>query len=136
MPQRKRRASPQARRFAAIRVGDQLQRAHKTYDDKVAVWYYVVSDLWFDPVAGQDDDTAGRMVAIQMIDPPTGNPMSKKDGHTVRGLASQGFQYATLDFMTHAKVVTAAKADGTVVVGIGLGHVIRRRPKVRGSKPL
>jgi hypothetical protein len=131
IPPRKRRPPSRAVRFADVKVGDQLARTWPNYmnhGDGVVVWHYVVTDLWFDPVAGQRDETAGRMVAIQRIDWRTGNLVDRKEGHTLRGLASQGFRYAGLDYMSQVKAVLAAKAAGDVV-GIGMGHVIRRRPK-------
>jgi hypothetical protein len=127
IPPRKRRKSPRAVRFAEIKVGDQLMQEYRL--DGVQVWYYVVTDLWFDPVAGQDDETAGRMVAIRSICPRTGEPRHRKEPHTLRGLASQGFRYADIDFPAHVQAVKKAIADGEVV-GIGEALVIRRRPKV------
>jgi len=131
MEPRKRRKSPRALRFADLKVGDQLL---KVYSDPIdteqkRTWYYLVTDLWFDPVAGQEDETAGRMVGIAHIDPRTGEPRSRKEATTLRGLASQGYRYSDLDFMTLRKTTIAAAIEGKVV-GIGRGHVIRRRPKI------
>jgi hypothetical protein len=140
IPRRKRRKSPRAVRFAEIKVGDQLMREYRLdgfcsidRKDRVQIWYYVVTDLWFDPCAGQHDETAGRMVAIQSICPRTGDPRPHKEPHTLRGLASQGFHFADIDFLAHAKARNQAMADGAVV-GIGKGHVIRRRPTVPGAR--
>lgn len=133
IPQRKKRKSPRAVRFAEIKAGDQLMRELGVWDARMHVWYYIVTDLWFDPVAGQDDETAGRMVAIRSICPRTGEPRHRKEPHTLRGLASQGFRYADIDFPAHVQAVKEAMADGEVV-GIGKGHVIRRRPKVPGAR--
>jgi hypothetical protein len=130
---RKRRPPGRAVRFAAVKVGDQLARTWPHYlNAGVTVWHYIVTDLWFDPVAGQKDETAGRLVAIQRIDWRTGDPVDRKEGHSLRGLASQGFRYAVLDYMAQVKATIAAKAAGEVV-GIDLGHVIRQRPKVPHS---
>ena len=132
VPQRKRRKPARALRFAEIKVGDQLMRRWQTHAGAGSVvWYYIVTDLWFDPVAGQRDDTAGRMVAIRSIDPRTGEPRDRKEPHTLRGLASQGFQYADVDYAAHAKASQEARQTGDVV-GIGHAHTIRRRPKVPG----
>jgi hypothetical protein len=129
VPLRKRRKSPRAVRFAEIKVGDQLMRKWTAYDARIDVWYYVVTDLWFDPVAGQKDETAGRMVAIRSIDPQTGEPRLRKEPHTIRGLASQGFMYSDIDFPNIVQATIHGLAEGKVI-GIGQGHVIRRRPKV------
>lgn len=134
IPPRKRRKSPRALRFAEIAVGDQLMRTWPGFlDQGISVWYYVVTDLWFDPVAGQSDETAGRMVAIQRLDPRTGEPNYRKEPHTIRGLASQGFRYADLDYAAHVKAARQAAVEGKVI-GIGRGIVIRRRPKVPSSR--
>jgi hypothetical protein len=135
-PPRKRRKSPRALRFAEIKVGDQLMRRWPELwrPAGTTVWYYVVSDLWFDPCAGQRDETAGRMVAIQRMDGRTGEPVHHKEAHTIRGLASQGFRYADVDYIAHVKAALTGVAEGAVV-GIGMAHIIRRRPKQAG-RPL
>jgi hypothetical protein len=132
VPLRERRKSPRALRFAEIKVDDRIMRRWDWYAGGTHVWYYVVTDLWFDPVAGQDDDTAGRMVAIRLLDPHTGEPTRRKQQHTVRGLASQGFRYADIDFTAHCRAARDGVASGAVV-GIDEAHVIRRRPKQPGA---
>lgn len=131
VPPRKRRKPSRAVRFADIKVGDQLKRPEAAYliaGDRTLVRYYVVTDLWFDPVAGQDDPIAGQMVAIRRIDPRTGEPIQRKQPHTRRGLAMQGFHYAGIDYMAMAAARRSAMQEGSVV-GIGLAHMIRARPK-------
>ena len=135
VPLRKKRASPRAIRFADIKVNDQLMHRWTSHDNKSVTWYYIVTDLWFDPVAGQKDETAGRMVAVRMLDAQTGEPKQRKQSHTLRGLASQQFHYADIDFAAHCKAVFEAKADGGVV-SIAFGHAIRRRPKIPGGRAL
>jgi hypothetical protein len=144
IPLPKRRKSPRALRFANLAVGDQLIKEWTSkgwrggIDDmnKPAIelskniWYYLVTDLWFDPVAGQDNDVAGRMVAIVHID-HHGFPHSRKEQHTLRGLASEGFHYADRDFIAFCRNRTEAMQNGTIV-GIGMGSVIRKRPKQPG----
>lgn len=131
---RKRRKSPRALRFAEIAVGDQVMRTWPSLlDHGISVWYYVVTDLWFDPVAGQSDETAGRMVAIQRLDTRTGEPNYRKEPHTIRGLASQGFRCADIDYSAHVRAARQAAVDGKVI-GIGRGEVIRRRPKLPGAR--
>lgn len=129
IPERKRRKPARALRFAELKVGDQLRR---DWDNVLvtgrARWYYLVTDLWFDPVAGQDDEVAGQMVGIAHIDPRTGEAC-RKQSHTLRGLASQGFHYAELDFIAHIKAAIVGIAEGKVV-GIGRGLVIRKHPKL------
>ena len=138
----KRRKSPRAVRFAGIKVGDQVMQTHTTkgwrggIDDKSApptelsqtTWYYIATDLWFDPVAGQENHVAGEKVAIARIK-PDGSVCPHKEPHTKRGLASQGFHYADRDYIAECKTVVAAVKEGSVV-GIGMGRIIRQRPKL------
>ena len=136
-PPIKRRKSPRAIRFASIKVGDQVMKTHKVQrarKDEVTeysktTWYYVVTDLWFDPVKGQDNHVAGEMVAIVSIK-ENGALCSRKEPHTKRGLASQGFHYADRDYISLVKQRQEAKN----IVGIGYGSVIRQRPKLPGSR--
>lgn len=144
IPVQKPRKSPRALRFANLGIGDQLMKAWTSkgwrggMDDfkqpaielSKNVWYYLVTDLWFDPVAGQDVEVAGRMVAIVRID-DDGHPHNRKEQHTLRGLASEGFHYADRDFIAFCRERTEAMTNGAVV-GIGVGNAIRRRPKLPG----
>lgn len=142
LPVRKKRKSPRAVRFANIKVGEQVMKAYTSKgwrrgdDPRVpsreisqTIWYYIVTDLWFDPVAGQDNHVAGEMVAIARID-SGGTVLPRKEPHTKRGLASQGFHYADRDFITFAKQTREAEN----IVGIGFAQVIRRRPKIPGAR--
>lgn len=137
LPLRKRRKSPRALRFADLKVGDQLMRHFNMPMSATGAaritWYYIVTDLWFDPVAGQDDEIAGKMVGIRMLDQRTGEAREHKEPHTLRGLASQGFQYSDIDFAALVTAKNEARAAG-VVVGISQGHVIRARPKIPGER--
>lgn len=141
---KRRRKSARALRFAEIKVGGQLMVSYaseyqtsdgaggyKTCKNPRSVWYWVVTDLFFDPVAGEYDETAGRMVAIKRLCPHTGEPIQGKRSHSIRGLASNGYHYADVDFMALMAARLQGKATGDVVE-IGRGHVIRRRPKVPG----
>lgn len=69
------------------------------------------------------------MVAIQLINSWSGAIGPRKEAHTVRGLASQGFHYADIDYVAHFRALRDAINEGAVV-GIGHAHVIRRRPKL------
>ncbi len=114
-----------------VNVGDQLMQTPKAWYHRKIPHYFIVTDLWFDPVAGQDDETAGRMVAIREIG-PDGDPRGRKTGTTVRGLASQQYQYADKDYIAQCKARASAQAEGKVI-GIGVGEAIRQRPKFPGS---
>jgi hypothetical protein len=145
-PPQRRRKPARALRFAEIKVGDQLMVSYVTKylttdgtggwieaSDPLAVWYWIVTDLFFDPVAGEYDELAGRMVAIKRLDRHTGEPMQGKRSHTIRGLASNGYRYADIDFIAHCKAKRAAIASGAAV-SIGFGKVLRRRPKLPGER--
>lgn len=126
------RKPSRAVRFADIKVGDQLMRRYTTMamrGDRLMTFYYAVTDLWFDPVAGCHDEIAGQMVAIRQISPRTGELEGRKWAHTRRGLASNGYHYADCDFMARTRAIIDAMQAGEVV-GIGFGHVIRQRPKL------
>lgn len=137
---------PGKRRFENIKVGDQLVRTTEVKgwrggkDDfkgpptplSKTTWYYLVTDLWFDPVRGHDNRESGEMVAIQRIR-ETGEPWGGKQGHSIRGLASNGFQYADMDYVQFCRDRIESMIDGAVV-GIGLGHKIRRRPKLPSAR--
>ena len=140
-PSPKTRKSPRAVRFADIKVGDQLVRKYPVKENRTnadgenlivtvsqQVWHYIVTDLWFDPVAGQADRVAGENVAIALVK-SDGQVAPRKEPHTKRGLASQGFHYADIDFLE----LVRQRAEAENVVGIGFGNVIRRRPKVPGA---
>lgn len=92
--------------------------------------YYLVTDIWFDPVKGQRRRGSGEMVAVRAID-QAGQERGSKWAHTITGLAAQGYQPADVDFIALAR----ARADGVAtgqVVGIGFGRALRMRPKIAG----
>ena len=89
--------------------------------------YYIVTDLWFDPVIGQSDPIAGQMVGYSMI-MSDGSIHKCKSSTTIRGLASQQFHYSDIDFIALAKT----RAGVANVVGIGHANTIRKRPKIPG----
>jgi hypothetical protein len=141
-----------AGRFAEVKVGDQLMQRvisrWQAYEqDPIAAndpalvdrskdcgfAYAIVTDLWFDPVKGEDDPVAGQMVAIRNL--RQGRPLGRKSPHTIRGLASNGWQYADRDDIAHWEAVRAAHEEG-LVIGIGRAQVIRKRPKISGPTSL
>lgn len=131
MPAKPRRASPRALKFAALKVGDQImQKPRESFYRKIPV-YYIVTDLWFDPVAGQRDATAGQMVGYAQV--RDDGSIWTKSKTTIRGLASQQFDYADQDFIAMCKARTEALSDGDIVP-ISMARVIRRRPKQPGSR--
>jgi hypothetical protein len=110
--QRKRRRAPRALRFAEIEVGAVLLQRTKSrfqiYDkpfvERIANdnaregleirWQFaIVEDRWFDPCQGQVDRLKGEMASVRMVGP--NGVWKTKLPHTLRGLASQGFDYAT-----------------------------------------
>jgi hypothetical protein len=90
---RPRRKPARAVRFAEVAVGDELVCVRGASEVRLdQMTRYVVTDLWFDPVAGERDETAGMMVAIKQM--RNGQSVGSKWPHTRRGLAMQGFHYA------------------------------------------
>lgn len=143
-PKRPPRKEPK-RRFENIKVGDQLMREwiqqgwrggrDDTKQPPVKLssqtWYYIVTDLWFDPVKGDEKPRLGEMVAIQRLG-QKGEPIGRKIGHSKTGLASNAYRYADMDYVKFCNDRLAAIEEGRVV-GIGMGQIIRRRPKVSGG---
>lgn len=126
-PPIKKRAKPKGRRFADVKVGDQLMQANPSHDGKrqYPTIYSLVTDAWFDPVRGEDDEEKGHLFAVQQLG-ADGQPRGRKAAFTRFGLASQGYQYADIDYIGLA----LARASATDVVGIGHAQVIRARPKI------
>lgn len=134
-PVRKRRKSPRAMRFAYLKVGDVLTHSSKcvsmryertdrpegvifanddhteVYTTQFAVGFAICEDRWFDPVAGQDDPVKGEMASVRPLSATGRSPY--KQGHTLRGLASQGFNYATPE---QAALVLAFFADRDALI--------------------
>jgi hypothetical protein len=79
----------------------------------------ICTDRWFDPVLGEDDPLKGELAAVVPI---TGNGRATgKRSHTLRGLAMQGYSYATpeqaervLAFTVERAQLTAAWKAGTM----------------------
>lgn len=117
-----------AARFRDICVGAQLEiDASSLLPGRRGMFYYVVTDMWFDPVRGQHRASGGEMVAIQRLN-ERGERAGRKLTHTKRGLAANGYRYAAIDYKDLCDKRLAAHAAGDVV-GIGHAHVLRRRPK-------
>lgn len=110
---RKRRKPARPLRFADLRPGAILIHHHKARSvvypkhpaglliandaeklvERQLYGVAVVEDRWFDPCAGQDDPIAGEMASVRAI--TAGGPVGSKWPHTLRGLASNGYHYAT-----------------------------------------
>lgn len=118
---RKRRRKPKPLRFAQVKVGDILIHKRKTLnafarprpvpianDDPVEVEYVaaiatsfaIVTDLWWDPVYGQAEESAGQMVGCQYW---VGGGIGSKWSHNRLGLARAGWDYATPDQIADAE---------------------------------
>lgn len=113
IPKKQRRASPRALRFADVKVGDQIMLTPRSWHYRKFKIYYVVTDLWFDPVAGQNDPLKGAMVGYAQI--RGDGELTRKSATTLRGLASQGFEYADMDYIAMCKARLPALKDGTIV---------------------
>lgn len=134
---RKRRKPARALKFGDVKVGDQLVRVcnfvqiDNLYDRRQKI-YYLVTDRWFDPVAGQDDEVAGQMVGLRQIG-PDGELRGGKLATTVRGLASQQYQYVGFDMIAQQKAAVAA-LKSREVIGMGEALKIRARPKTPSAR--
>lgn len=137
LPKRKRRAKAKRGRFSEIDVGDQLVQC-RSFSGTVltdgtvrrhapTTIYAIVTDLWFDPVRGDENAWSGQMVGIRMLD-ARGETIGPKRAHSRSALASEGYHKADFDYIAWAKVRLEEVQTGKVV-GIHAGHVIRKRPK-------
>jgi hypothetical protein len=120
---RKRRASPRALRFADVQAGavligkvgwhEQVKHPLPVANDDLRrvehEFFAVVTDRWFDPCAGEDDRLKGEMVAVKQVN-AQGLPGGKRP-HTLRGLASQGYRYATPDQARAVHEFVAERAE-------------------------
>lgn len=112
---RKPRAKPRALRFGELKVGDVLIHRGKIVSERYVppaegftpanenrrtevehyAGFYVVEHRWFDPCAGHDDRWAGEMAGVCQVN--HNGKVARPNPHTLRGLAMQGFHYATSD---------------------------------------
>lgn len=129
IPQKKRRKSPRALKFGSVKVGDQLVKTYQK--ERKSSIYYLVTDLWFDPVLGQEDELKGSMVGYAQI--KLDGSAGRKSSTTIRGLASQQFDYADIDYIALCEARKGELESGKVVE-IGRGKVIRKRPKNPGHR--
>jgi hypothetical protein len=113
--QRKSRRPGRALKFGNVAVGDQLMvTSHDAWrNGRPHTVYYIVTDLWFDPVKGQEDAVAGQMVGYSQI--ANNGVLTHKSATTVRGLASQQFQVADIDYLGMCLARAEAYKDGLVV---------------------
>lgn len=118
------------KRFEALAVGDQLEQ--RTLYGGHHLSYWLVTDLWFDPVRGQHRPYSGQMAGVAHIRPD--GELSPKWGHSRHALATLGYHYAKIDYLALAKARAEALAtNDNTVVGIGYANAIRRRPKAPGA---
>lgn len=128
-PARKRRAPARALRFGTLEAGAVLiQRGVAKWDEHVDhpfpvanedlrrvekrwLGLAIVTDRWFDPVAGEDDPLKGQMAGLRRVNQY--GLSGGKTAHTLRGLASQGYRYATPE---QARLVSEFVAVMTVLV--------------------
>lgn len=81
--------------------------------------FHVVVFRWFDPVAGQDDPIRGEMAGVVSI--TTMGQQKHAIPHTLRGLAQQGYTYATAEqadrvraFIEHRQLLIAEFDAGRI----------------------
>lgn len=137
VPQRKRRKPRTGGRFSELSIGDQLvQRTPYTrirpHEPERAPYeqYVQVTDLWFDPVAGQDNEWRGQMVGVAAIN--INGALSKKQSYSRHALAAVGYHRAEIDYRGMCVARAQAARDGAVV-SIRHAHKIRSRPKLPGG---
>lgn len=105
-------------KFEDVQVGDQLEMprsrgakvwgAPDGYDPNQIVQVGIVTDRWYDPVDAKE--YVG--VSILRKGGEYGKPTRK---HTIRGLASNGWQPATKDWIAWATEMDAAVNGGQII---------------------
>jgi hypothetical protein len=137
VPPRKRRKASTGGRFSTIEVGDHLEMRRTITMSRggqeikrQGLGYAVVTDLWFDPVAGQEVPWKGQMVAIRPL--YAGRSEASKQAYSRHALASVGYHKTDRDFSAECAALGDALAAGDVVP-IGFARTIRRRPKMAGG---
>lgn len=135
---RSRRKPRTGGRFSEIAVGDSLllvriarwqeirDGAERTARYEIA---YVVTDLWFDPVAGEENPWQGQMTAVAQVRPD--GSLGRKTRYSRHALAAVGFQKTDADHVGLAKARHEGAKAGKVV-GIGRARALRRRPRLPG----
>lgn len=118
----KRRKPARALKFGGVKVGDQLMRRPRGDWLEKFTSYFIVTDRWFDPVKGDVDPIKGEMVGYSRISPK--GTLCRKEATTVRGLATQQFEYADQDFLAMAKNRLKQLESGGVV---GIGQAKRNK---------
>ena len=118
------------RKFEDLELGDQLMRLEGLSCRRQTVYYLVVA-RWYDPVRGQVIDRkrnawvngpGGDMVALLRI-AVCGTPYGRMLGHTIRGLASNGYEFADRDQVAAGHALCANLDDGKVV------GIFKNRPR-------
>jgi hypothetical protein len=116
------RKSPRALRFSKLKVGDQLVLHPSKNWYRGIPQYAVVTDMWVDPVAGQDDKLKGSMVGYAHV--KSDGSIGHKTSTTIRGLASQRYQYADIDYISLCLIRNKKFInDDDVVVDIGRNNI-------------
>jgi len=148
---RKRRRKPRALRFAAVKVGDVLVHRGKsvsaiypkppagvsiandvepTVKTTPYASFWIVTHRWFDPCHGWDDPTAGEMVGAMPVN-QNGIYHGRPYPWTLRGLAKQGYHYATEE---QAGRVTAFIHERRVLIGaVHAGELTREEASLRAT---
>lgn len=125
---RKRRQTPRALRFGEVKPGDVLIHSLKVRSEQFVQPFIegtandnrrlqvvthhgaaIVTHRWFDPVWGQDDPLRGNFVGIAYVGAQ--GLYSNLRQHSIRGLASQGYNYATPEQAAGVHAFCAERAE-------------------------
>lgn len=144
---RKRRAPGVPRRFHDLQQGAVLIHRAKYRSEKAvptirpvansnvleetltATGLAVVSDRWFDPVAGQHDRWAGEMAGLRLLTSRGLGP--NKTPHTLRGLAQQGYHPTTPEQQRLASDWLAARVQ--LMLELDSGRVTLEEARLRAQ---
>lgn len=146
--QRKRRRAPRALRFEQLKVGAVLLKRTKNrsihYDppfmeaiandngrEEIAIRneFAIVEDRWFDPCQGQFDRLKGEMASVRPVGP--NGAWQTKLAHTLRGLASQGFDHVSDEAADRIRAFVKERAE--IIAAWTSGEISTSEAQLRAS---
>ncbi|MFL6864051.1 MAG: hypothetical protein ACJ8DZ_13740 [Allosphingosinicella sp.] len=89
--------------------------------------FQVVLFRWFDPVAGQEDRLKGEMAGVVPV--TNMGQQSHATPHTLRGLATQGYTYASPDQAERVRAFIEHRRE--LIADVDAGLITREEARVR-----
>lgn len=144
---RKRRAKPRALRFAALKQGDVLIYRGKAVSERYVppadgftpanenrltevrlyAGFAFVEHRWFDPCAGHEDRWAGEMAGVCLVN--HNGKVASPTPHTLRGLAMQGYHFASPEQADRVRAFIAERAE--LIAAFAAGELTEHEARLR-----